>query len=134
MRSRAEEAELHLCLQQHCAILEEELVSLRQPLHAAMAAGATAGHPATSAAVPRGRARSLEAGYLVLRTPPALSHMRGIHHTTWRQLWERLGHNPDSSRKGFYVRLHESIEKSEGLWQTARLMLPIPVHHIAPQP
>ena len=69
----------------------------------------------------------LELGYIVLRTPDSLSHLRGHHRATWGELLRRLSLTPQSSRAGFYIRLYTTPEAAQDLWRQQRLALPIPV-------
>ena len=69
----------------------------------------------------------LELGYVVLRTPDRLSHLRGHHRATWDELLRRLKLTPQSSRAGFHIRLYTTPEAAQDLWQRQRLAPPMPL-------
>ena len=75
--------------------------------------------------------RPLEAGYLILKTPPDQSHLRGHHRCDWGELLGRLGLQGEewwsSSRGRYYLIKYTTLEIAEQKWVDQRLVLPIPV-------
>ena len=70
-----------------------------------------------------------ELGYVVLRTPSHLVHLRGHHECGWDRLMPRLGINRQEwprRKAGFYIRHYESEAHAVKLWTDQRLKLPIP--------
>ena len=46
----------------------------------------------------------IDRGYLVLRAPPSLEHMRGLHKCSWRILWEtKLSDKQTHLGNEFYI-------------------------------
>jgi len=82
---------------------------------------AARGHSTGSVATP------MELAYMVLRTPDALSHLRGHHRTTLAGFLNRLGLSPEDSRAGFYIRHFESQAKASDMWRHQPLAPPYPV-------
>ena len=101
-------------------VLQEQMSALEERLSSAQLDGA---HTEQA----RSRPSPMDRGYLVLRTPPQLGHLRGWHRTTWSQLLARPGLAPNESRAGFYIRLFTDRHAAEQLWEHQRLMPPIPV-------
>ena len=70
---------------------------------------------------------ALDLGYMVLRTPDHLRHLRGHHRVEWHSLLRRLGLTPGFSRQGYYIRRFQLREQAEAQWTAQRLQLPFPV-------
>jgi len=71
-----------------------------------------------------------ELGYVVLRTPSRLAHLRGHHEVGWHQLLARLGIQPadwPTSKGEFHIRLYRSEANAAELWTSQRLRLPMPL-------
>ena len=64
------------------------------------------------------------AGYMVLRTPPHLGHLRGHHRTDWRELMQRLGLKAQHSRDGWDIRVYPGGHSAGAEWTAVGLHLP----------
>jgi len=72
----------------------------------------------------------LELGYVLIRAPEELAHLRGHHRCGWTQLLRRLGltHQEWSSRRTqFYVPKYSTHSAMDSAWRGQGLRLPVPV-------
>jgi len=72
----------------------------------------------------------LEKGYVLIRVPQNLEHLRGHHQCGWPQLLRRLGlsHQQWSARRSeFYTPRFTNHRAMESLWEGQGLRLPVPV-------
>ena len=117
-------------------LTRSEVSTLYQAEQAALAAGSARSTPqpsaaSSSSAAPPPRAdRPLDAGYVVMRTPASLSHLRGHHRCGWAELLRRFGLTHEQwveRRSEFYLPAFTSSEAARAAWTQQRLVLPIPV-------
>ena len=74
--------------------------------------------------------RALEQGYVLIRAPEELEHLRGHHQCGWSQLLRRLGltHQQWSARRGqFFMPKFVSRTVMEEVWAGQGLRLPVPL-------
>ena len=70
----------------------------------------------------------IDAGYLVLRTPPELEHHRGLHRCTWGSLQQRLGMQISENRTAFCIRRAGTEEQNSDAWARQGLQGQPPTH------
>jgi len=72
----------------------------------------------------------LEMGYLLVRAPDELAHLRGHHRCAWAQFLQRLGLTQQewaSRRAQFYTPKYTTHDVMESIWRDQGLQLPVPV-------
>jgi len=83
-----------------------------------------------SGAAPNSAGRVLEMGYLLVRAPDELAHLRGHHRCAWAQFLQRLGLTQQewtSRRAQFFTPKYTTHDVMESIWRDQRLQLPVPV-------
>ena len=89
-----------------------------------------AAHTPRSSAATGPTERALEQGYVLIRAPEELEHLRGHHQCGWSQLLRRLGltHQQWSARRAqFFMPKFVSRTVMEELWAGQGLRLPVPL-------
>jgi len=74
--------------------------------------------------------RAADGGYVVLKTPEAFRHLRGVHHCSWDELLAKFGATPQqwsALRAGYYTPRFRDEADATRLWSEQRLLPPMPV-------
>ena len=72
----------------------------------------------------------LEAGYVLMRAPESLQHLRGHHRCNWSGLLRRLGISHEAwerTRSQYFLPHYRDQATAEAMWQRQGLLLPLPV-------
>ena len=72
----------------------------------------------------------VELGYMVLRCPDAIAHLRGRHRCSWHPLLARLGLTSATwaqSKAGYYIRRYQNEQVALDQWAAQRLQAPFPI-------
>ena len=105
---------------------EQQATSLADSARAAPVATPTAVPSHSGVAAPR----VADLGYVVLKTPEAFSHLRGVHHCSWTELLAKFGANPQqwpALRSGYYTPRFRDEADAARRWSEQRLLQPMPV-------